>query len=148
MFKHGDRTNPDNYRPISLASCTFKLFERLIHGCIAPHILPRLDETQGGFRWGADALVYSLVDTLRLRQETHSFCAFVDIRKAFHAAWVEATLIRLAQVGVTGGMWRTITISLSVPFHTSVLMMPTNTLGSTLASLKGAFCPPCFSISL
>ena len=48
-------------------------------GRIAPHILPRLDETQGGFRWGADALVFSLVDTLRLRQETHTFCAFIDV---------------------------------------------------------------------
>ena len=68
----------------------------LFNGRIAPHILPRLDETQGGFRWGADALVNSLVDTLRFR-------------KAFDTAWVEATLVRLAQVGVTGGMWRTIT---------------------------------------
>ena len=49
VFKHGDRTNPDNYRPISLASCAFKVFEHLIHGRI-PHILPRLDEAQGGFR--------------------------------------------------------------------------------------------------
>ena len=59
------------YRPISVASCAFKVFEHLIHGRIAPHILPRPDEAQGGFRWGADALVCSLVDTLRLRQETH-----------------------------------------------------------------------------
>ena len=89
VFEYGDRTNPDNYRPISLASCAFKVFEHLIHGRIAPHILP--------------------VDTLRLRQETHTFCAFIDIRKAFDTAWVEATLVRLAQIGVTGGMWRTIT---------------------------------------
>ena len=100
-------TNPD--RPISLASCAFKVFEHLIHGRMAPLILPRLDEAQGGFRWGADALVYSLVDTLRLRQETHTFCAFIDIRKAFDTAWVETTLVRLAQIGVTGGMWSTIT---------------------------------------
>ena len=97
MFKHGDRT------------IWLKLFERLVHGRIAPHILPRLDETQGGFRWGADALVYSWVDTLRLRQETHTFCAFIDVRMAFDTAWVEATLVRLGQVGVTSGMWRTIT---------------------------------------
>ena len=38
---------------------------------------------------------------VKLRQETHT--------KAFDAAWVEATLVRQAPVGVTGGMWRTIT---------------------------------------
>ena len=60
------------------------------------------------FRWGADTMVYSLVEAFRLRRETHTFCAFVDIRKAFDTCWVEATLVRLFQVGVTGGMWRTI----------------------------------------
>ena len=58
FFKHGDPAEPDHYRPISLASCAFKIFERLVHGRIAPHISDRLDECQGGFRWGADACVY------------------------------------------------------------------------------------------
>ena len=108
VFKDGDPADPDRYRPISLASCAFKVFERLIHGRIAPHICNRLDDSQGGFRCCADACVYGLVDALRLRQDTHTFCAFVDIRKAFDTSWVEATLVRLHQSGVTGGMWRTI----------------------------------------
>ena len=53
---------------------------------------------------------------LRLRAPGHiasaaghaHVCAFVDIRKAFDTSWVEATLVRLHQVGVTGGMWRTV----------------------------------------
>ena len=106
VFKHGDPAEPDHHRPISLASCAFKIFERLVHGRIAPHISDRLDECQGGFRWGADACVYGLLDTLRLREDMHTFCAFVDIREAFDTSWVEATLVRLHQVGVTGGMWR------------------------------------------
>ena len=62
QFSNTDRTNPDNYGSMSLASCAFKVFEHLIHGRTALHILPRLDGAQGGFRWGADALVCSLVD--------------------------------------------------------------------------------------
>ena len=62
IFKDGDPADPDRYRPISLASCAFKVFERLIHGRIAPHICNRLDDSQGGFRWNADACVYGLVD--------------------------------------------------------------------------------------
>ena len=107
-FKHGDPAEPDHYRPISLASCAFKIFERLVHGRIAPHISDRIDECQGGFRWGADACVHGLLDTLRLREDMHTFCAFVDIRKAFDTSWVEATLVRLHQVRVTGGMWCTV----------------------------------------
>ena len=45
---------------------------------------------------------------MRLRQDMHTFCAFVDIRKAFDTSWVEATLVRLHQVGVTGRMWGTV----------------------------------------
>ena len=104
----GTQPEPDHYRPISLASCAFKIFERLVHGRIAPHISDRIDECQGGFRWRADACVYGLLDTLRLREDMHTFCAFVDIHKAFDTSWVEATLVRLHQVGVTGGMWRTV----------------------------------------
>ena len=45
-----------NYRPISLASCFFKLLEHLVHSRISPRISPQLDESQGGFRKGADFL--------------------------------------------------------------------------------------------
>ena len=39
---------------------------------------------------------------------TSILCApTLDIREAFDTAWVEATLVRLHQAGVTGGMWRT-----------------------------------------
>ena len=50
VFKHGDPASPDQHRPIFLASCTFKIFERLICTRIAPHISERLNEGQGGFR--------------------------------------------------------------------------------------------------
>ena len=54
--RDGDPTSLDSYRP-SLASCAFKLFEHLIYARIAPHIFPQLDPSQGGFRWGADAIL-------------------------------------------------------------------------------------------
>ena len=108
VFKRGDVTSPDDYRPIALVSCAFKVFERLVHGRIASHICDRLDEGQGRFRWEADTCVCGLVDALLLRQDTHTFATFVDIRKAFDTSWIEATLVRLWDVGVTGGMWRTI----------------------------------------
>ena len=122
-----------------------KLCERFIHGRIAPHILPRLDETQGGFRWGADALVYSLVDTLRLRQET--ILSVRSLISAIDTASVKprkSALLRWVSQAACGAQSP---IFLSVPFHTSVLMMPTPPLGSTLASLKGrVFSPLLFNL--
>ena len=103
--RDGDPTSLDSYRPISLASCAFKLFEHFIYARIAPNIFPQLDPSQGGFRWGADAMAFSLVDTLPLRRHEHTFVAFIDIKKAFDSCWVEATLVRLFDFGVTGSLW-------------------------------------------
>ena len=61
IFKQGDPSSPGNFRPVSLASCCFKVLEHLIHARIAPVINRQLSESQGGFRWGADALVWFTV---------------------------------------------------------------------------------------
>ena len=105
VFKRGDPTLPNNYRPIFLASCFFKVLEHLVHSRIASHITPQLDVSQGGFRWGADVLVGSLVSILSARSSSHTFVAFIDNQKAFDTSWVEGTLVRLFDAGVRGRMW-------------------------------------------
>ena len=40
-----------------------------------------------------------------MRASTHTFVAFVDIEKAFDTSWVEATLVRLYDIGVRGLGW-------------------------------------------
>ena len=42
---------------------------------------------------------------LRLRRHEHTFAAFIDIKKVFDSCWVEATLVRQRDFGVTGGLW-------------------------------------------
>ena len=76
MFKTGDHSVPGNYRPISLASCCFKVLEHMVSR-IAPCISPQLHHCQGGFRWGADMMAGSLIDVLHMRSATHTFVAFV-----------------------------------------------------------------------
>ena len=105
VLKRGDASVPTNYRPISLASCCFKLFEHLILHRIGPHISSQLDQCQGGFRWGADVLVSSFVNVLSSRCSIHTFVAFFDIQKAFDTSWVEGTLVRFHEVGVRDQMW-------------------------------------------
>ena len=80
----------------------------MVHARIAPHVSHQLHSSQGGFRWGADALVGSLVNVLQMWSTSHTFVAFVYIQKAFDTSWVEATLVRLFNAGVTGRMWKLI----------------------------------------
>ena len=42
---------------------------------------------------------------MRLRHQVHTFVAFIDIRKAFDSCWVEATLVRLHDVGISGRLF-------------------------------------------
>ena len=44
VFKRGDPSQATNYRPISLASCFFKVLEHMVLSRIGPHICPQLDE--------------------------------------------------------------------------------------------------------
>ena len=82
-----DPVSHDSYRPISLASRVFKMFEQSVHARIVSHIFPQLDECQGSFRWGVDVMTYSLVDPLRLRRHVHTCATLVDIKKVFHSCW-------------------------------------------------------------
>ena len=74
--KRGDPSQM-NYRPISLA-LLFQSARTHVLSRIGSHICPQLDESQGGFRWGADCLVVRL--------------SLLDIQKAL--------------IGVSGCMWR------------------------------------------
>ena len=40
------------------------------------------------------------------RSSSHTIVAFIDIHKAFDTSWVEGTLVRLFDAGVSGQMWK------------------------------------------
>ena len=73
-----------------------------MHSRTAPPISPQLDGSQGGFRWGADSLMGTLVSVLSSRSSSHTFVAFIDIKKAFDRSHVEGTVVRLSDAGVSG----------------------------------------------
>ena len=107
LHKSGAADEFTNYRPISLLSCALKVSERLLLKRLHPRLNPLIDESQAGFRWGAEEQqIYTLAETLRLRAGTRTFCAFVDVRKAFDVAWRDAVLVKLAVAGVAGSTWR------------------------------------------
>ena len=52
LFKKGDKSKPENYRPVSLTSITCKLLEHIIHSNIMDHLEEHkiLNPIQHGFR--------------------------------------------------------------------------------------------------
>ena len=58
IFKKGDKSDPSNYRPISLTSHLIKIFERVIRHTIVSHLEANdlLSRNQHGFRKGRSCL--------------------------------------------------------------------------------------------
>lgn len=96
LFKKGSRENMGNYRPITLSSCVYRIFARILRDRISPIINEKQPEEQAGFRSS-----YSTMDHLQtINQLTEKsmeygfslYLAFVDFTKAFdsikhHALW-------------------------------------------------------------
>ena len=105
LFKSGDRRLFGNFRPITLLSCALKLLEHVLLARVGPLLDSAIDPVQAGFRRGADEHVYVLQEVLRLSGARATFCAFLDLRKAYDVAWRSSVLFRLHQAGVRGRTW-------------------------------------------
>ena len=99
VFKTGDHSVPGNYRPISLASCCFKVLEHMALHLAAVAPMP------GRFPMECRRDGWLSEDVLHMRSATHTFVAFVDIFEAFDTSWVEATLVELFSMRLQGRMW-------------------------------------------
>ena len=66
IFKKGDRTNCENYRPISLLSILSKIFERAICNIIYPEIKDLISNNQYGFvqRRSTESQLYVFYDKI------------------------------------------------------------------------------------
>ena len=97
LYKEGDRSDPSNYRPISVLPCVGKIMERVIHTqlyeyCMSRHIL---SQSQSGFRKG-HSTTSCLIDFLANifdQVDNGMVCGvlFLDLRKAFDT--VDHTLL-------------------------------------------------------
>ena len=110
IFKKDDKSNPKNYRPISLLSVVGKVLERIIFKKLYDHLLTNniLSNVQSGFRPG-DSTCNQLIDIY------NTFCkaidegkeirsVFCDISKAFDRVWHQGLLFKLKSYGITGNL--------------------------------------------
>ena len=112
LHKKGDRSNPDNYRAITIGSCLGKLFSSLL--------LKRLLEfrkeacpdlpNQLGFRSGAQCndhilTLNTILEKYIKKERKRIFACFVDYRKAFDSVCRDALLFKLSTMGIEGNFF-------------------------------------------
>ena len=108
IHKKGDRTDPNNYRPVSLTSQVCKVMESIIRDRIVEHLerLNLLNNAQHGFRNGRSCLT-NLLTTLEQWTEIidEGDCldiAYLDFRKAFDLVSHEHLLYKMSKYGIDG----------------------------------------------
>jgi hypothetical protein len=108
LFKKGIRTDPSNYRPISLTSIPCKVMERLIRDQIARFVVRNklLSPSQHGFVKGR-ACVTNLLETVdyltdEMSKKNSVDIIFLDFAKAFDTVAHKRLLHKLNAYGISG----------------------------------------------
>ena len=107
VFKKDDKSNPTNYRPISLLSCLDKVMERIIYKYIYNYVIEHslLYAYQSGFLKG-HSTVYQLLEIYHqicqnLDERFSTIIIFCDISKAFDRVWHRGFITKLRSFGIT-----------------------------------------------
>ena len=110
IHKKGDKTDPSNYRPVSLTSQVCKVLESIIVDKVTKHLTDNdlLNDAQHGFRAGRSCLT-NLLETLEQWTEIIDEgdaidVAYLDFRKAFDLVSHEHLIYKLSKYGIKGNL--------------------------------------------
>jgi len=110
LHKKAARTDPNNYRGLTLMPVMDKLFCILMTNRLGNHV--PLHDQQYAFRRGRGTLnaLFNVVNVVqdRLAQGLPTFAFFLDAHKAYDTVSHTMLLDRLAAKGVTGKAWRVV----------------------------------------
>ena len=119
LHKTGDRTDPGNYRGITLQPVALKVLCQVLLTRLqaildpadptAPGCSPLADE-QAGFRRGRGCLDHAFLLKAAIDDARHRraplLIAFLDLRKAYDTVWRDGLWWKLHEHGVRGKLWR------------------------------------------
>ena len=107
IHKKGDRTDPSNYRPVSLTSQVCKVFESMVKEHITKHLTLNniLSDKQHGFREGRSCLT-NLLEIIEswtdiLDDDDGVDVAYLDFRKAFDLVSHRHLIYKMSKYGIT-----------------------------------------------
>ena len=112
--KKGSKSDPNNYRGITLLSCIGKLFTLCINGRLTTFATDRdiIGEEQAAFREGYSTMdhvfVLNELINIYLHKKTKLFCCFIDYQKAFDKINRTALWGKVIENGINGKLLRVI----------------------------------------
>ena len=120
VFKNsGERSDPKNYRPISLLPVISKVFESIINSSLVNHLesLGLFSDHQYGFRSSRSTADLLTVITERIHRvldiSGEARAVALDISKAFDKVWHAGLLHKLKAYGISGSIFDLISSFLS-----------------------------------
>ena len=115
IYKTGPKSDPSNYRGVSLLSCLGKFFLSILNKRLTKFAMEKgiLSETQLGFQKGnrcsdAHLLIHNLIDKHCYKYSRRIYSCFIDLSKAFDTVQRDLLLEKLQKVGVTGNFFNII----------------------------------------
>ncbi len=111
IFKSGNRSDPSNYRGITLTSVLGKLLSSIINNRLVNLLDERklMSEFQAGFRKDHRTTdhIFVLHKTMNFYKDKgkNLYLAFIDFHKAFDKLWRHGLLLKLCEYGIGGNMY-------------------------------------------
>ena len=108
LFKKGQKSNPGNYRPVSLTSIVCKCMEKIVRTAVIEHLMSNnlISNAQFGFRNGRSC-VLQLIDVMEdwtnyVENDESWDTIYLDFAKAFDSVPHERLLRKVSAYGIRG----------------------------------------------